>query len=96
MPNRFTPALDTAEVPSEERRLWGSSFHIPFFDAIFGEWPDNPTNNHANAWRLLQQIDIQDKTSAILFWAFLAELSDQDLEECFPEIIFPSPAKDQQ
>ncbi len=81
MPNRFTPALDAV----------ASCTVTSPFDAIFGEY--KPSKEQSSAWRFLMDNGMTSRANSEeknLFWCFIAELSDQDLEECFPEIFPPS------
>lgn len=84
MPNKFTPFLDSTV----------SSYTVGYFDAIFGTWLE--TRKQLDNWQLLNQNDLTccDKEIDQLFWAFIAELSDQDLEECFPEFFPPSQSQE--
>lgn len=82
MPNRFTSVLDAVDSPASR---------ITFFDAIFGEY--KPSEEQSSAWRCLMDNGMTWRAAREeieLFWCFIAELSDQDLEECFPEIFPPS------
>ena len=92
MPNRFTTALDSCVNPDEEDRTTGACFQMAFFDTIFGEWPEEdkfPAAQQLSNWRTLAQLKYNNKHDTLLFWAFIAELSDEDLAECFPEIQWP-------
>lgn len=87
MPNKYTAAIDAASPMGEEDFLL-----CPSFDAIFGKW--EATICQGFAWNLLGNPFIdEDQEATCLFFCFLAEMSDQDLEECFPEI-FPLAAQD--
>lgn len=84
MPNRFTAKLD-ALATYEEYIPPGHSLakQIPELDKldIMGYYQYLRYYDHRVDWRL-----------RALFWAFIAELSDQDLEECFPEFFPSSPS----
>lgn len=78
MPNKFTAALDSVE-------LTNTSVH--FFDAVFGVWTDSSTQ--LTKWAFLMKSGMSSVVPSEekeLFWCFIAELSDQDLQECFPEL----------
>ena len=78
MPNKCTPALDAVEFPSST---------VDFFGSIFGKW--KPTKKQSNVWYFLADNKMTSEaefTVRELFWCFIAELSDQDLQECFPEL----------
>lgn len=84
MPNRFTKNIDLVPAISGENPV------MPFcatFDALFGGW--EASDKQKQAWQFLRQA-IEEWEAETLFWCFIAELSDQDLEECFPEIFPPS------
>lgn len=78
MPNKFTSVLDAVEF---------SISTISYFDPIFGEW--KLTEKQCKAWVFLEENNmtyIASESVRELFWCFIAELSDQDLQECFPEL----------
>ena len=82
MPNKYTAAIDAASPMEEDTFLFCESF-----DAIFGKWTSSPSQ--CFAWNFLWDSFRGDaRETKCLFFCFLAELSDKDLEECFPEI-FP-------
>lgn len=88
MPNKLTPILDAVEITS-------TSVH--FFDAIWGPWTS--TKEQLDKWGFICfngiSVDTPEEIK-VLFWAFIAELSDQDLEECFQELFPPSPSQSQE
>lgn len=79
MPNKFTPALDAVE---------STNTSVYFFDDIFGEW--TATSKQLAKWQHLSTKGVTNSRFSPeekqLFWCFIAELSDQDLQECFPEL----------
>lgn len=89
MPNHLTHTLDSLQPLSEDcilhkafelHRTISSLNDLLFFSFVFQDkdgWVFNPATGH-DLFREWQ----------IIFACLLAELSDQDLEECFPEI-FP-------
>ena len=82
MPNKFTAKLD-ALVPTETDYLYGMDLAeiSPEMDRLDedGYYIHLRNEGDGSNWNL-----------RALFWCFIAELSDQDLEECFPECFPPS------
>lgn len=76
MPNKFTTLLD----------LTKAGYTIGYFDAIFGPW--DWTQEQREKWNFLSQQDLTECEGNLdqLFWSFIAQMSDKDLEECFPEL----------
>lgn len=91
MSNHLTPILDSIQPLSEDCIL-NVAFELhPAIDSLnclflfsfaFGD-KDGHASNPATGHNLFREWQI-------IFACLLAELSDQDLEECFPEIFPPS------
>lgn len=80
MPNKFTASIDLAYTLSEDNSV--ISF-CSAFDAVFGKW--KATEKQCQKWQNMRQAQ-ETHEAETLFWCFIAELSDQDLQECFPEL----------
>ena len=80
MPNKFTASIDLAYTLFEDNSA--ISF-CSAFDAVFGKW--TATEKQSQKWQDMRQAQGEHEAET-LFWCFIAELSDQDLQECFPEL----------
>jgi len=89
MPNKFTASIDLAHTLSEDDISFCSAF-----DAVFGKW--RATEKQSQKWQDIRPAQ-ETPEAETLFWCFIAELSDQDLQECFPELfsdMYPEQQKD--
>ena len=78
MPNKFTAKLDALETSRPESEYF--------------YWVDID-NIHPNMGLLTNQMiefTQDDDAAKVLMLCLIAELSDQDLEECFPKLFSPS------
>lgn len=91
MPNHLTPILDSIHPLSEDcilnmafelHRTINSLNNLFLFSFALGD-KDGRACNPATGYDLLREWQI-------IFACFLAEMSEEDLQECFPEI-FSSP-----